>query len=115
MWMNWLQRISQVNDLQQMLTQVASGIGVGGQGVPDVGSVAQYVANLGPDPSVCEMINTVGRSYPGSEASMGRIARAAGCQFDPNSEENANMVPGMNSMLMPPVEKSMEMPSIEIE
>lgn len=108
--MNWLQKTCQVNDLQQMLILVAQGIG-------DVGAAAQYVSNLAPAPSdVCEMINTVGHTYPGSESSMGRIARAAGCQFDP-SAENQDMtmqgLPGMNPSA--PIDKSMEIPSIEID
>lgn len=106
--MNWLQKISQVNNLQQMLTEVA-------QGIRDVGQTADYFASLSPaSPDICEMINAIGGSYPGAQASMGRIARSAGCQFDPNSGNDENMMPGMNQM-SPPAVNPMEMPSVEIE
>jgi len=108
--MNWLQRTAQVNNLQQILTDVAMTRG-------DIVSAEQYLAGMAPAPDdVCMMINTVARTYPGAQASMGRLARAAGCQFDPSMDgENENMMPGMNMPALPPAENSMEIPSIEID
>ena len=109
--MNWLQKISQVNNLEQMLIEVA-------QGVRDINQVAQYVSRLAPaPPDVCAMISNIGGMYPGSNSSMGRIARAAGCQFNPNAEQNGNENENEMGNVTPtlPTENSMEMPTIAIE
>jgi len=104
--MSWLQRIAQVENLQQMLIEVA-------QGIRDINQVSQYIATLSPAPmEVCEMINTVGNTYPGADTSMHRLFDIAGCTYTMNNANNATNMSDAASNIAP--EGDLEAPSMEI-
>lgn len=106
--MSWLIRLSQLRDLNQMLTEVAQGIG-------DIGVAANYLQSISPaGDEVCQQINTIGQMYQaqGMDGAMRRLAQAAGCDYNPPMEEEVEQ-----PMLSMPggADKAMDMPSIEFE
>ena len=109
--MSWLHRIAQANDLNTLLTEVAQGIG-------DINAAEQQLQGMPQgNNEVCQLINFVGATH-GADASMGRLARAAGCIYDPQQADPAQQQQQQNMMMAPmpsPAGKSMEIPSIEIE
>lgn len=116
--MNWLQKTSYTNPLdliQGILDNYIDG-SAPSMTNPAGGVAYQEFQKIGPVPEVCEMINNAAASDPTSLSKMRVLAKASGCNFNPQNPDQ-NVDPNQNFVdpMLGQQEVPEEVPSLEIE
>lgn len=120
--MNWLKRVAQILEPEKIIMGVIQNEFDGsGPSVsqPAGGWAYQQMKNMGPDPQVCQMINTVAGLNAAARPKMQLLAEAAGCEWAPGVPQNPDQPQQSDPhAVMPPMgqqEQPTDMPSMEIE